>query len=249
MKRLLVSFALASLGAGQQAPSELPSFDAAVVKPGSHPHTPEGYSWSDAKMEGPGRFRAINANLHECLQWAYGLKDYQMDEPDWAKSNSVTFDIEATAPADTSNAQMRLMLRRLLVERLGVVSHQETRNLPVYILTTGKGGPKLKASAETAAKGIGSKGSQAIIRLNSAGTTMSRLAAALTASLDRPVLDKTDLTGIYVLDIAFERLNSPDDSVASVFTAIQELGLRLEPVQAPVEILKVDRANTTPTPN
>jgi uncharacterized protein (TIGR03435 family) len=71
------------------------------------------------KVEGPGRFRAVNANLDEFIRWAYDLKDYQVSEPDWMKSNAVTFDIEATAPSTTPAEQMRLMLRRLLAERFG----------------------------------------------------------------------------------------------------------------------------------
>jgi uncharacterized protein (TIGR03435 family) len=63
------------------------------------------------------------------------------------------------------------------------------------------------------------------------------------------VVDNTGLTGLFVVDIAFARLSSTDSETESVFSVIQALGLRLDSVQAPVDIVKVDRANQTPTPN
>ena len=177
------------------------------------------------------------------------VKDYQLDETDWLHSNDVTFDIEATAPADTTTAQMRLMLRKLLADRFGLVSHTAMKPMPVYTLTVNKGGPKLKNSTESTPLALKSVGSKSTIHMTSAATTMSRLASALSGNLDRPVLDKTDFTGIFAIDIAFARLNAPDSDAASVFAAMQQLGLRLAPVQAPVEVIKVDRANSTPTPN
>jgi uncharacterized protein (TIGR03435 family) len=63
--------------------------------------------------------------------------------------------------------------------------------------------------------------------------------------IDRPVLDKTALTGTY--DIKLEatpefRINhgSASDDI-SVFTAVREqLGLKLEPEKGPVEVLVID---------
>jgi uncharacterized protein (TIGR03435 family) len=211
--------------------------------------TPEGYSWSDVKMEGPGRFRAVNANLDECIRWAYSIKEYQIAEPDWMKSNSITFDIDATTPSDTPAEQMRLMLQRLLAERFGVVLHHETRTMPVYAISIGKEGSKLKMLSENAPKAISSTGSSATLRISSPGTTMARFASTLSNNLDRPVIDRTGIDGMFALNIAFARQGASDSDAPSVFSALQGLGLRLEPIQAPIDIIKVDRANQTPTPN
>jgi uncharacterized protein (TIGR03435 family) len=235
--------------AGWQSTVPLPSFDAASVRPGSHPLTPEGYSWSDVKMEGPGRFRAVNANLDECIRWAYGVRDYQVAEPDWMKSNSITFDIDATAPVDAPAERMRLMLQRLLAERFGVVLRRETKTMPVYAITIGKEGSKLKMLTENGPKAISSSGSQATLRMSSPGTTMARFASALSNNLDRPVIDRTGIDGTFALNIAFARQGASDSDAPSVFSALQALGLRLEAVQAPIDIIKVDRGNQTPTPN
>ena len=64
--------------------------------------------------------------------------------------------------------------------------------------------------------------------------------------VDRPVLDKTGLTGKYDFKLTWTAgLNTPrDDSEApSAYTALQDqLGLRLEPQRAPIEVLVVDNA-------
>ena len=60
----------------------------------------------------------------------------------------------------------------------------------------------------------------------------------------------TGLAGAFDLDLTFTPVDAPDPaSGASLFTAIQEqLGLRLEPRQAPMNVLVIDSAER-PTPD
>jgi uncharacterized protein (TIGR03435 family) len=73
---------------------------------------------------------------------------------------------------------------------------------------------------------------------------LADLVAALTPAAGRPVVDATDLTGSFDLNMKF----TPDDAAdptgsASLFTAIQEqLGLRLESRRAPVNVLVIESA-------
>jgi uncharacterized protein (TIGR03435 family) len=66
----------------------------------------------------------------------------------------------------------------------------------------------------------------------------------LWGSVGRPVIDKTNLKGLYDFRLQFtpERLSgNPDVSGTSIFTAIQEqLGLRLESAKGPVDVLVID---------
>jgi uncharacterized protein (TIGR03435 family) len=39
--------------------------------------------------------------------------------------------------------QLRQMLQKLLVERCKLMAHRATREMPVYVVTVGKNGPKL----------------------------------------------------------------------------------------------------------
>ena len=88
------------------------------------------------------------------------------------------------------------------------------------------------------------------------------LVHGLTLQLDRPVIDKTDLRGIYDFKLEWTPVEgggamfkgpedqpgmgnrpSPEASGPSLFTAIQEqLGLKLESKKGPVEILVIDHA-------
>lgn len=88
------------------------------------------------------------------------------------------------------------------------------------------------------------------------GGTLSILAALLGMAVDRPVIDKTGITGQFEIHLVF----SPDDSTAprpatgdpgapaargpdapDVFQAIQErLGLKLAPARGPVDVLVID---------
>ena len=78
---------------------------------------------------------------------------------------------------------------------------------------------------------------------------LSRLTSALQAWLERPVVDKTALTGFF--DFKFSFMTpcgimfpcGPTDSTPiapSLSSALDDLGLRLESVKAPVEVLIID---------
>ena len=79
--------------------------------------------------------------------------------------------------------------------------------------------------------------------------SMSQLAVALSdmklngsAILDRPVLDRTGLTGAYDFTLEWTPDGVADPSGPSIFTAVQEqLGLKLDAAKAAVEFILIDR--------
>jgi uncharacterized protein (TIGR03435 family) len=79
---------------------------------------------------------------------------------------------------------------------------------------------------------------------------MSQLAATLSRRLDRPVIDKTLLEGVFEINMQYPR-DAPDDAPGtSLFEALSgQLGLKLEAQHAPGEFLIVDSANRVPTEN
>ncbi len=88
------------------------------------------------------------------------------------------------------------------------------------------------------------------------GESTSELARRVIPERDRPVLDKTGLSGTFDGELTFApeplpgfpRLPGSENGV-SVFTALQEqFGLKLESERGPVEILVVDSA-ARPTGN
>jgi uncharacterized protein (TIGR03435 family) len=66
---------------------------------------------------------------------------------------------------------------------------------------------------------------------------------------DRPILDQTGITGLFDIDMPLPwPLDEPDHSLPTVFTALDQIGLRLEGKKALVEILVIDRVER-PGPN
>jgi len=76
-----------------------------------------------------------------------------------------------------------------------------------------------------------------------------RLVQQLSPSVDRPVIDETGLSGMFELRLEWSDENPPTADKASLFTAMREqLGLRLDPAERPMEVLVVDTVER-PTPN
>jgi uncharacterized protein (TIGR03435 family) len=80
------------------------------------------------------------------------------------------------------------------------------------------------------------------------GTTIPDFARGLSLMTGRFVMDATGLSGQYDIDLKWTpdqgagNAGTPADG-ASLFTAIQEqLGLRLEPRQAPINVLVIESA-------
>jgi uncharacterized protein (TIGR03435 family) len=86
------------------------------------------------------------------------------------------------------------------------------------------------------------------------GVTMAAFATALTSVVQRVVVDRTELSGAFDIDITYagqqdllSGTGSPN--AVSLFTVLnEELGLRLDSRTEPVEVLVIDSAER-PTPN
>ena len=85
-----------------------------------------------------------------------------------------------------------------------------------------------------------------LLRAN--GMTIADLAEmGLSRYVNRPVVDRTNLTGPFQYSVKWAPETNPEG--ISIFTAVQEqLGLKLESTTGPVEIVVVDHVEQ-PTPN
>jgi uncharacterized protein (TIGR03435 family) len=179
-------------------------------------------------------------------------------------SDRTTSRTSSAARRNVDPVQFKLMLQTLLEDRFRLVVHRETREIPVWALTRGKGELKLKksTSVETRLKPDGTlveiHGLGIVLRQESQVTmtfqasSMRDAADSLTTYLDRPVVDRTGLDGEYEFVIAFEpdpdaRPNlgrlpvNPGLSSSRAAIALEDVGLRLESSTASVEILVIDR--------
>ncbi len=78
--------------------------------------------------------------------YAYHLPAWRVSGTD---KDHTFYAIEATMDASASEDQVRLMYRKLLVDRFKLATHRETKEAQGYALVAAKNGPKLKAAAGT----------------------------------------------------------------------------------------------------
>jgi uncharacterized protein (TIGR03435 family) len=198
-----------------------------------------------------GRFTTENATLRAIIVFAFGVRDFQISGgPSWLDSDR--FDIVAKPQNRSTPAQVPQMVQSLLVDRFKLKFHRETKEMPVFALVVGKNGPKLKPTKpedDASRSNRGFQGGRG--ELNALGADMAALATRLSAIVGRPVIDRTGLTGRFDFKLQWEpdtpvQMRSPDGPVAdsehgpSIFTAVQQLGLKLENQKAPVEIMVID---------
>jgi uncharacterized protein (TIGR03435 family) len=123
-------------------PSPLPSFAVASVKP-NNSSDPRA---TTVPLQPNGRYAITNASLELLMQFAFQRPLYGIvGIPDWARREK--FDIEARADGVPPAREIFLMLRSLLVERFNMVTHDETRPMPVYVLVALRSeqfGPQLR---------------------------------------------------------------------------------------------------------
>jgi uncharacterized protein (TIGR03435 family) len=242
------------LASGLQSRAQAPVFEVASVKPAAP--VAVGYGTRSAAGGDPSRVTYTHASFVLLLTRAYQVMPYQITGPSWLETES--YDIVAKAPDNTRREQIPRMLQALLAERFKLRVHRETRILPVYALLVGKNGAKMQrveADASEPHMGFGDG-------LEGKKTSMAFFVSILSSYMDRPVLDLTELQGAYdfKLDVSVQELvrmksgvpTAPaPDSVAkpSIFTAIEQIGLKFEARKAPIEMVVVDSAERIPTEN
>lgn len=144
------------------------------------------------------------------------------------------------------------MLQSLIEERFKLRFHREMREFPVYELTVSKNGTKLKTAIEQGPpQASDTKVGRGTIELKA--QPMQNFVYWLSRQLDRPLIDKTNVKGIYDIKLIWtaelssaprgtpELQQTPPIDSVSIFSALTEqLGLKLESAKGPVEVLVID---------
>jgi bla regulator protein BlaR1 len=211
-----------------------------------------------------GTFTGKNLTLRVLLRTALGLQI--SGGPDWLSTDR--FDIETKAEGNPTDAQLQLMMRKLLTDRFNLIVHVDARLAPVYALvlagSDGTLGPQIRPSAcagpDTTPRPAGPLDPTrpppvrcGEISSRPGGTlvarwvTMEAFADGLSLILDRKVVDRTGLTGRYDLNTEWMPAPGPPGSAAIdvgafPFTTLDQLGLKLESEQGTVDTLVIDRA-------
>ena len=143
--------------------------------------------------------------------------------PDWIDTERYT--VAAKIPDGAPQAALFVMIENLLKDRFQLVTHRETRELPVYNLVLarndGRFGPAFKESspqclaeltkrieaARGTAPGVPTKPTDCLTvqlgigTVSMKGTNIASLGNFLTQSVGRPVIDRTGLSSLYDLTL------------------------------------------------
>lgn len=232
-------------------------------------------------------------SLADFIRIAYRVRSYQVTGPDWLSDR---FDVHAKLPDGATRDQVPEMLQSLLASRFELKLHHAEKEFPVYKLMVAAP-DRLKESApdkpdEAAAVkggavdvnvqggrdgtfanlGGGSTFSFSNDKLTATKIAPVTLADLLARFVDRPVVDKTELTGRYDLsiDLTTEEYRAmqiraalsagvvlPPEAMRfmqgvsdeSLFSGLRNNGLKLEPSKAPLEVIVVDHILKTPVSN
>jgi len=256
-------------GSAAGAPAVSRMFEVGTIKP-SDPNSQDAMlNFNGETMETKGE------TVKTLIKFAYGLnmsgEQQVVGGPKWLGEQR--WDIVAKEDPDTIAAigkmqqeqrreQFRTMVLSFLQDRFHLKAHKETRELPVYALVVAKSGSKLTQAPARPMGPNGQPQGSSGIRGNGKGdlqgmnATTNVLASTLGYQAEiggKTVVDRTGLKGEYNFELRW----TPDMIAAangesngpSLFTALEEeLGLKLEPAKAQVDVVVVD-AVEEPTPN
>lgn len=234
--------------------------------------------------ETPDGFIAGHITLSQLVRLAFGPHPFQVQgAPSWY--DSAIYKIDAKMDGSDVDALQKLsphdqvlarqhMLQVLLADRFKLAFHHETKEVPVYFLVIAKNGPILQ-EAEGKPGFILPDGTRAPAgapdwentdedgkrTLTGVNISILQLVETMTyhSEDDRPILDKTGLTGKYDLKVRWVSSvdTAPPPTEMSVadrqaerrrrfadpdmLAAIQkQLGLKLKPGKGPVEYVVID---------
>ncbi len=239
-----------SYGIFAQSAAPLPAFVVSTIKLSS-----PDVRGATFRFIGAHRWTANNPTLRDCIAFAYNLAPELISGgPSWIDSER--YDIVAALPGETRPPmeQVLRMFQALLADRFKLKFHHGQQQLAHYDLVVRKSGAKINESAP------GQDHANLIIAIGprtatlpARNATIERFASLLQgAVLDRPVVDKTGLSGRYDFNLEFvvdgtrippagpAPVGADIDNKPDIFTAIQQLGLELEPANGPLDAVVID---------
>jgi len=245
-----------SAAQGAEGATKLPVFEVVSVKP-----LKEARGMMHVQFTADGF--STSSPLGIVIWTAYGVvRGEQISGvPEWAHSDRYAIeakvaDSEVAGFQKLSMEQKNRMVQALLEDRFKLKVHREMKEAPMYALVVAKSGTKLKEATANETYPNGMKGPDGkpmggghvlwmgTGHLIGQGASMDGLVEMLAGDLSRMVVNKTGLTGQYDFTLHFatdqDGGTASDDSLPSVFTALEEIGLRLEPIKDQEEFVVVD---------
>jgi len=238
------------------APTGSLTFEVGTIKR-SQPGAPQDSEVRPAP--GGRRYVGTNVDLRSYLYVAYQVRPEQIvGGPSWADTEHWDLNAEAERPASIED--LHIMLQSFLTERFKLQFHHETKEMAVYALTVDKNGTKSLKLHPGASAGdvILNRTVEGLIhdKWSAHCASMDFFTWRLSAWMERPLLNQTNLDGCFDFDLSFTRdlpagikegqlfNGAPIDTYGpTIFQALPaQLGLRLEAKRGPVDVLVIDHA-------
>jgi uncharacterized protein (TIGR03435 family) len=252
-KGIFLFFIIGISAAYSPAQHQLPTFEVASIRPnrslsaGAKAALANGGTRMYAVGRGPlsvsGDYVRIKAvTLAELIHIAYNLPTGNVKEfyikglASWALPGGEYYDIQARAPdAVTANSeQVRLMVQSLLSERFRLQFHHDAREEQAYDLVISNRGLRMKQLG---------KPPWPTLETGQGQLEVPNIVLSVSKYLDRPLIDRTGLSGIFVYPI----WTPTDVDDMSIFTLVQDrLVLKIEPVKEQLKVLVVEHVERPP---
>lgn len=235
------------------------TFESATIKP-SNPNA-QGHRF---RVTG-NRFETTNTSFFDLISFAYGLHATQIiGAPAWVRSEKFDLILQASTEGQTNEVQWTGMLQSYLVESSKLGFHRDTRDLPLYVLGISRSGLRVAASERDPGRlpelsitlGARNAANPNLAVVSATNATMADLASIMERIvLEWPVVDRTGITGRYDFALRWTpdgaqfgdlraRIPAPVDVAnAPPYLDIalqQQLGLTLDLVDAPLQVLVID---------
>ena len=248
------------------ATAQQPLVEVASVR--RHPPD-ENAQWMIAPQ--PGGRLLLRLTPERLVSVAFRIQiDQVFNAPGWAKSDMYDILVKVRDGVAVNIDTVGPIAREVAVDRFQFKTHDETRELPVYLLArarpngalgarltpaqmdcTLRGGPPVPRApgepAPAAASRCGLTQRPGII--NMGGFPIDALVRVLSSTVGRVVVNRTGLEGNWDLDLEYAPDLSAGGAVGqsaatdrpSIFAALQEqLGLKLEAGRTPVPVVAID---------
>jgi uncharacterized protein (TIGR03435 family) len=254
----------------QELPPVPLAFEAATIKP-----TPPEVTEKKVRFYPGGRLEIQGMTLKFLIKYAWDFADTDVIDNDELLSGapkfseSARYDIEARAPVTgpTDLESLLLMLRALLVERFGLVTHLEPRNITVLALVAAK--PRLQRADPRYRSGCrnipvqpqSGTASVPIFSIRCRNTTMVQFVAKLQPLagqyVTHPPIDATGLTGAYDFTLNWSPPHlvdnttpaDPNGGISLPEALEKQLGLKLKATKHVMPVTVIDHLSPTPTAN
>jgi uncharacterized protein (TIGR03435 family) len=192
------------------------------------------------------RFVLEDQPILKLIAFAYSVNPKQVvGAPSWLDNKHWDMNGTTNLTEDATFPQEQQLIRQLLKERFGLRFHHEQREMSAYALRVVKEQPILAAAANPGAQPVEhTEGREEQRTENYRSSTIGYFLTIRQLFMDRPLVDQTELKGIYDFKLTYSYGDAPNtdaDAPPPMFTAIKEqLGLKFEPVKTAVQVMVVD---------